>query len=442
MNAGPRNGTERKAQRARLAASVRRLMVACAATLLLPNVAQADSRSTIIDFGGGGSSAAYLPSSAAARAPAQVAQQNVPTPVASTVAPAQAYMPAPAATSLPQAANAAPVRQLAVATPVSQYDVAPAGVNGYTVAPTSIEGYSTPPVETDRRQYAELYTPRPLPPRLGEPVAPPAPVYGQPAPARPVAKAPRRAASGYPPAKMDDPDRDERQAEEQQAEEAKAEKTEKPKLFAVDATFGSTTRKAGVGSVGITSAIGGNLDQSGMRFHTAAQIQFGCCVGQFKDTTTYRGTTYSNHVLVGYEWVGEKGTIATYAGINVENQPVAPIEDGFVSGTRQTTAGFQAALDLYYTPTDWMMMSTNASFSTRKRAYYVRSKLGFAVAEELYIGPEVGASGSTDYNQYRVGAHISGVKIGAVSFGLSGGYAFDRKNGNGGYMILDSRMTF
>ncbi len=432
-----RNGTAGGAHRARPVASLRWLAVAAA--LSLSTTARADGRNTMIDFGSGGTSAAYLPGSAAAHAPAQVAQQNVPTPVASTVAPGQAYMPAPAAVSYPQGATA-PARQPAIATPVSQYDVAPAGVNGYAVAPTSIEGYSNPPVQTDRRQYAELYAPRPLPPRLGEPVAPPAPVYGQPAPARPVAKAPRRAAPGYPPAKMDEPDRDEQQADDNKDE--KDEKPEKPKLFAVDASFGSTTRKAGVGSVGITSAVGGNLDKSGMRFHTAWQVQFGCCVGQFKDTTTYRGTTYSSHVLVGYEWVGEKGTIATYAGVNVENQPVAPIDANLETGTRQTTAGFQAALDLYYTPTDWMMMSTNASFSTRKRAYYARSKLGFAVAEELYVGPEAGASGSTDYNQYRVGAHISGVKIGAMSFGLSGGYAFDRKNGNGGYMILDSRMTF
>lgn len=353
MTSSPRNGTVGAAHRARAAVSVRWLAVAAA--LSVSPIARADSRNTIIDFGSGGSSAAYLPSSAAARAPAPVAQQNVPTPVASTVAPAQAYMPAPAASSLPQAytpapaaapysspapaAATAPVRQPAVAAPVSQYDVAPAGVNGYAVAPTSIEGYSNPPAETDRRQYAELYTPRPLPPRLGEPAAPAAPVYAQPAPARPVAKPVRRAAPGYPPAKMDEPDRDEQQAEDNKDE--KEEKPEKPKLFAVDASFGSTTRKAGVGSVGITSAIGGNLDTSGMRFHTAWQIQFGCCIGQFKDSTTYRGTTYSSHILVGYEWVGEKGTVATYAGVNVENQPVAPIDAQFSTGTRQTTAGFQ-----------------------------------------------------------------------------------------------------
>jgi hypothetical protein len=416
-------------------ASKRVRALALAAGVIAASAAHADSRNTIIDFGAGGATAGYLPGSAAARAPAQAAQQT-PVPVAATVAPAQAYAPAPAASSY-----SAPTRQPVVSAPASQYDVSPTSVNGYTVAPTSIEGYANPPVGGERRQVAELYAPQPLPPRLGGGASVPAPAqhYLAPAPARPavVTKYGRKAQAK----RVAKP----KQAAEEPAVEENEEKKdepENPKHAAVDVSIGATTRKATTMSVGGTVAIGGHLEESGARLHVASQVQFGCCIGAFKNSTTTRSTTYASSALVGYEVTGEKGSVAGYVGVNVENFHVAGNEEALIPATRATAAGFQVAADLYWTPTDKIMLSSNASFSTRKYAYFMRSKLGVAVAEEVYVGPEVGLQGSKDYRQYRVGAHLSGVKLGAMSFGFALGYAFDRKNGNGLYAILDSRVTF
>ncbi len=414
-------------------AAMRVRALALAAGVLAASAAHADSRDTVIDFGAGGATAGYLPSSAAARAPAQAAQQT-PVPVAATVAPAQAYTPAPAASS-----TAAPTRQPAVSAPASQYDVSPTAVNGYTVAPTSIEGYANPPVGGERRQVAELYAPQPLPPRLGGAAPAPAPAQQYLAPARPavVTKYGRKAQAK----RVATPKQPAEEAAPAEEEEKK-EEPENPKHAAVDVSIGATTRKMTVMSVGGTVAVGGHLEESGARLHVASQVQFGCCIGSFKDPAKTASTTYSSSALVGYEVTGEKGSVAGYVGVNVENFHVAGNQEAMIPATRATAAGLQIAADVYWTPTEKLMMSSSASFSTRKYAYFMRTKLGVAVAEEVYIGPEVGAQGSKDYRQYRLGAHLSGVKLGAMQFGFALGYAFDRKNGNGLYAILDSRVTF
>jgi hypothetical protein len=287
-----------------------------------------------------------------------------------------------------------------------------------------------------------------LPPRLGGNAAPPAPAPGQqylaqPQPARPAVSTkyerqhpqPKRAVAN--PKKSDQEEESKDEASEDRNEE---EKPENPPHLAVDMSIGSNTRKSSTVSVGTTVGIASHLEESGARLHVAVQGQFGCCVGAFKDTVVNPGTTASSATMVGYEAVGEKGTVAGYVGVNVENQQVAATAT--TPAGRTTYAGFQVAADVYYTPTDKIMMSSNLSYSTRKNSYYMRSKLGFAVAEDVYVGPEVAAQGSRDYQQYRVGAHVSGVKIGQLSFGLAAGYMMDRKNGNGAYAILDSRVTF
>lgn len=442
-----RKTMEAGAQRARALHVARRAKAAVLAVVAivgLAHAAQADSRDTIIDFGDSSrAGAAYLPSSAAGQQPGAVARTPVPT--APTASPAQAYTPAPAAAS----SSAYPVRPApAVAPsslPASQYDVAPTPVNGYTVAPNSIEDYTKPGASAEpRRYYAELYTPQPLPPRLtAAPSQAPAPgqQYLAPQPARPAVST--RYGRTHPQAKraVVNPKKGEQEEDNDASSDANDE--EKPHVaphVAIDTSIGGTTHRNGTVSTGATVAMAGHLEESGARLHLGVQGQFACCVGDFKQTTTNPGTTVSSATMVGYEMVGEKGTIAGYVGVNVENAPVGATDTSPYH--RTTYVGAQVAADIYYTPTDKIMMSSNMSFSTRKYSYFMRSKLGFAVAEDLYVGPEIGAQGSKDYQQYRAGAHISGVKLGDLTFGFAAGYALDRKNGNGAYAILDSRVTF
>ena len=46
------------------------------------------------------------------------------------------------------------------------------------------------------------------------------------------------------------------------------------------------------------------------------------------------------------------------------------------------------------------------------------------------------------HGQWRVGAHLTGFKMGPVQLGLSAGYLNDRKLGSGLYTVVDGRIAF
>ena len=65
-----------------------------------------------------------------------------------------------------------------------------------------------------------------------------------------------------------------------------------------------------------------------------------------------------------------------------------------------------------------------------------------AVTEKVFLGPELVAIGDSFSQQYRLGAHVSGFRIGPLQFGIAGGYMSDRIRGSGGYGTFDTRLTF
>ncbi len=144
------------------------------------------------------------------------------------------------------------------------------------------------------------------------------------------------------------------------------EKNEVPKPeahhVAVDVSTGMTTRRSLVVTTGVTAAVGGPLEKSGVRVHAEWMGLWSCCLGAApKDSPLPQGVQLSNAALIGYEFVGEKGTMTGYVGIDVQNTPNA-LED--LPSHRSTRVGLQVSGDAYYTPTDSTMMSTNVSFST------------------------------------------------------------------------------
>jgi len=92
--------------------------------------------------------------------------------------------------------------------------------------------------------------------------------------------------------------------------------------------------------------------------------------------------------------------------------------------------------------------------------YYTQAKFGSALWPSIYVGPEatvtgrvaVGGLHSLDpfsanslditIQQWRVGAFISGLKVGAMLFGVSAGFLNDLQQGNGAYVSTSVRTTF
>jgi NAD(P)-dependent dehydrogenase (short-subunit alcohol dehydrogenase family) len=108
-----------------------------------------------------------------------------------------------------------------------------------------------------------------------------------------------------------------------------------------------------------------------------------------------------------------------------------------------TAFGSKSLIELYSTPTDKTMVEAEGSYSTAFGEYYEEFKIGYAaLGPEIYIGPEAIFLGGQTYDQYRLGGFVSGIKIGKVELGFSGGYLKDRAQGSGYFVGTDFYARF
>ncbi|MBX9761120.1 MAG: cellulose biosynthesis protein BcsS [Beijerinckiaceae bacterium] len=191
--------------------------------------------------------------------------------------------------------------------------------------------------------------------------------------------------------------------------------------------------------IGTVAPFGG-LEQNGLRIRL-----MGLLGGYSYDATALgvgkvSGNQVGGSLMLGHDWIVEKTKFGVFGGLDVINNQLDKFDPD--NKTEGTTIGFKAGFDFYTTPTKSTMATGTFAFSTANSAYYMRLKGGIAVYEQVYIGPETLVMGDSFYSQWRLGLHLSGVKLGPLQFGVSGGYVNDAVRGAGGYGILDSRITF
>ncbi|MBV8851311.1 MAG: cellulose biosynthesis protein BcsS [Methylobacteriaceae bacterium] len=152
------------------------------------------------------------------------------------------------------------------------------------------------------------------------------------------------------------------------------------------------------------------------------------------------GTQSDGAFLVGYEWVMRAATVAVYVGADVTDNRLSINDPN--NASKGLHVGGKVAVDFYVNPTPYSMISGVVSYASANNAYYSRFKAGLAIAPQLFVGPELLVLGDNFYSQYRLGMHLTGLRLGAMQFGISGGYLDDKVRGRGGYGILDARLTF
>lgn len=105
-----------------------------------------------------------------------------------------------------------------------------------------------------------------------------------------------------------------------------------------------------------------------------------------------------------------------------------------------TNAGPVATLDGWAKPFADTLATLFASATTVFDGYYARVSAGyrFPVGDNFYAGPELALLGNSQYRQLRFGLHATGLEIGWLSLGLSGGVTDDRDNGTGIYGTLSA----
>jgi hypothetical protein len=95
-------------------------------------------------------------------------------------------------------------------------------------------------------------------------------------------------------------------------------------------------------------------------------------------------------------------------------------------------------------PTANTLTYGEAEYSTAFRTYYTKAKVGFDISngKQIFLGPEVAALGDERSRQWRVGAHLTQMKLGSVQIDFSAGYANDNIVGAGAYSHVELSRNF
>ena len=145
-------------------------------------------------------------------------------------------------------------------------------------------------------------------------------------------------------------------------------------------------------------------------------------------------------VLGGYQWKSPNSSFSAFGGIDIRDSQFSSAGIGLpATGVRE---GFKSAIEYYATPSERSMLFAYGSYSTIYNAYYTRFKFGIAPIEKIYVGPEIAALGDDFYRQWRLGVHATGLQLGGLQFGVSGGYQVDRSGKGGAYGSLDVRAVY
>jgi hypothetical protein len=193
----------------------------------------------------------------------------------------------------------------------------------------------------------------------------------------------------------------------------------------------------------------GGLDNSGFR------VRLGTIDGaySFLQNTTFGPRIFGNGEegsgMIGYEFVQGETSLLLMTGVEyVTSSSPNPQNDTTNTANPAnpvpgTAFGSKSLLELYSNPTDKTMVQAELTYSTAFRQYYEQFQIGYAaLGQEIYIGPEAIFLGDENFDQYRLGAFVSGIKIGKVELGFSGGYLKDRAQGSGWFVGSNFYVQF
>jgi hypothetical protein len=204
---------------------------------------------------------------------------------------------------------------------------------------------------------------------------------------------------------------------------------------------GSFASKSDFGAVAVTGALDGTLRQTGF----LGRAEF--VGGGYRYDATSAGVTrhvnasqVSGGALVGYGWVSPNWTFALFGGAQAVDTYLSPFDPN--NATHGTHVGAKFVGEFYGNPNERTMFSGYASYGTANNDYYSRFKAGWAIARQVFLGPEFLALGDRFYTEYRAGLHLTGVSLGGLTLGVSGGFTSNRVTGSGAYAIVDARLGF
>lgn len=193
------------------------------------------------------------------------------------------------------------------------------------------------------------------------------------------------------------------------------------------------------GLVGGLFALRGDVDTSGPRLW----VEGGAGAYQFYiPRALQKGVYTSGAVLGGYGFEGNNYSINLLAGLSAENDMLSTFDQA--DRVQGTQGGVKVRADAWINPTPTTLIYGEGEYTTAFQTYWTAGKLGWDVTngKQIFVGPEVVEFGNERFNQWRVGAHITQIKIGKLEVALSSGYARDSVVGSSAYTHVEANIDF
>ncbi|MCO5129535.1 MAG: cellulose biosynthesis protein BcsS [Xanthobacteraceae bacterium] len=147
--------------------------------------------------------------------------------------------------------------------------------------------------------------------------------------------------------------------------------------------------------------------------------------------TRYRTAILRASILPGWRFKRGSLEVKVFAGPDFERDTVAPAQVGRLP--YRNSFGARATVDLWWEPTAATMLSASASATTIGSGTSARVAGGWRLSDAGWIGPEIAVSADRFSEQYRVGAHLTGVRTGDFEWSLAAGYVRDSFRRSGIY---------
>lgn len=176
----------------------------------------------------------------------------------------------------------------------------------------------------------------------------------------------------------------------------------------------------------------GGLDREGFAF----KVMFGGGLYRYISgalgNVEVEGRQLSAAALPGWRFIRNGIIVAVFAGIDFQHHRLSPNDPA--AGLRGGYVGFRTGFELWYEPTAATMVAADASVSTIGPSYSARLAAGWCPFASYYLGPEVHAFGADDnYQQLRVGVHLTGLKAEQFEWSAGIGWASDSDRRSGIY---------
>lgn len=128
---------------------------------------------------------------------------------------------------------------------------------------------------------------------------------------------------------------------------------------------------------------------------------------------------------IGYQKKFPHGQLAGYAGLTYRHFDLSPDDPG--ADLNKNRLGIPFTLEGSWQAFDKVSISSNFAYTAFHEDYWAQLKFGYQATPTLKLGPEIVFQGGSEYRYLRLGAFVSGIRIGAINLSVNSGLRQDIK---------------